>query len=385
MSPPGEGRQATRDSGRMPRQGWPAALTPGLMALLLLLLAGALAPSTSQAGALDAGGVIQRIQSASNRQSYVGTFVISHPGGMSSLRITHVVEGSDQVDRIETLDGPLRQIYRHNDLVHVLWPRSRTASIEHRDLRTTLPTALPSTGLGRLDAYELQADGLDRVAGLEADVVRIRPRDGQRHGQRLWIERRTGLLLRTDLIGAQGEVIETAAFTELHLDAHPSARTLLAEMHRLKGYRIERPSAVSTELDREGWQLRMPVAGFRPIHTDRYAQGLGAHANTHAGTPAGAAAGTAASSAAPHAELERAPPAPAVLHSVFSDGLVTVSVFIEAYDPQRHRAEPLSAVAGDGATQVLGSRHGDWWITAVGDVPSATLQQFTASLERRKP
>jgi sigma-E factor negative regulatory protein RseB len=36
-----------------------------------------------------------------------------------------------------------------------------------------------------------------------------------------------------------------------------------------------------------------------------------------------------------------------------------------------------------GPTQTLMQRHGDWWITVVGDVPPATLKQFVRNLERK--
>jgi sigma-E factor negative regulatory protein RseB len=29
-------------------------------------------------------------------------------------------------------------------------------------------------------------------------------------------------------------------------------------------------------------------------------------------------------------------------------------------------------------------KQGDWWVTVVGDVPSATLRQFANGLERKK-
>jgi sigma-E factor negative regulatory protein RseB len=37
-----------------------------------------------------------------------------------------------------------------------------------------------------------------------------------------------------------------------------------------------------------------------------------------------------------------------------------------------------------GATQTLMRRHGDWWVTVVGDVPPATLLMFANGLERKK-
>ncbi len=67
---------------------------------------------------------------------------------------------------------------------------------------------------------------------------------------------------------------------------------------------------------------------------------------------------------------------------VFSDGLATVSLFIEAYEPSRHGQEALQAI---GATHALMRRvqgGGAWWMTLVGEVPAQTLQLFAQALER---
>ena len=37
-----------------------------------------------------------------------------------------------------------------------------------------------------------------------------------------------------------------------------------------------------------------------------------------------------------------------------------------------------------GATNTLARRHGDWWVTVVGDVPMPTLRLFAEGLERTK-
>ena len=76
------------------------------------------------------------------------------------------------------------------------------------------------------------------------------------------------------------------------------------------------------------------------------------------------------------------PPLPPVIQTIFSDGLTYVSVFIEPYRPDRH-SQPM--LRRSGRTLTLTQRQGDWWITVVGDTPSATLRMFAAALERRKP
>jgi sigma-E factor negative regulatory protein RseB len=74
-------------------------------------------------------------------------------------------------------------------------------------------------------------------------------------------------------------------------------------------------------------------------------------------------------------------PAEGVLQWIFSDGLASVSLFVEDYDRQRHTQEGVFA---SGATHTLTRKVQDWWITAVGEVPPQTLRAFSLSLERRR-
>ena len=70
-----------------------------------------------------------------------------------------------------------------------------------------------------------------------------------------------------------------------------------------------------------------------------------------------------------------------VLQAIYSDGLATVSVFVEPYDAQRHGRSQQTSI---GATQTLTRREGDWWVTLVGDVPAATLRDFASALTRTR-
>jgi sigma-E factor negative regulatory protein RseB len=72
---------------------------------------------------------------------------------------------------------------------------------------------------------------------------------------------------------------------------------------------------------------------------------------------------------------------PPMLHAVFSDGLTHVSVFVERFNTERHRAKTQARM---GATNTLSRRDGEHWFTVVGDVPVAALEQFALALERRR-
>ena len=69
------------------------------------------------------------------------------------------------------------------------------------------------------------------------------------------------------------------------------------------------------------------------------------------------------------------------LQTVYSDGLTYVSIFVEPYSAERHSKPIVTAI---GATQTMMRRDGDWWITAMGDVPAGTLRQFANGFERKK-
>ncbi|MDQ5898683.1 MAG: hypothetical protein RLZZ592_320 [Pseudomonadota bacterium] len=351
-----------------------AALLGGLlMAWTAPAGAGPLTPAApaSTATVTDLGSLMRRIQEAGQKQNYAGTYVTSSGGTLSSSRITHYCDGREQIERIEALDGQMRRVFRHNDTIHVLWPARRSALIEQRDVAGRFPQPLQPDDTGRLsESYDLVPEADDRVAGLDAQVLVLRPRDALRYARRLWLERRTGLLLRSDLLGERGEVLESTAFSELQIGAKLHPQALLQEMNQLEGYQVSRPVYQPTDLAAEGWGLRQAIAGFssqrvlrRPI------------APWPTQRPAGAA------SAVSQAVESPATGQPMVLQAVYSDGLTHVSLFIEPHVAGVPRRETPATV---GSTSALSRRIGDWWVTAVGAVPPAALQQFTASLERRR-
>ena len=302
--------------------------------------------------AADAGQWLARIQSAAANRSYQGTLVFSAGGTVSSSRVAHVCDGRQRYERIEVLDGQARAQYRHNDQLLTLWPATRLAVIEQRDPIIDFPGLPATAGQRALDNYEVQAAGTDRVAGLVADVLLLKPRDGLRFAQRWWADHGTGLLLRSDVLGAKGELLESSSFSDLSLAVRIGADAVLGPMKHLDGWRVLRPQAIRTQLEAEGWSLSRPVPGFQLVSCSR--RPLDAAADGPAGQP--------------------------VLQSVFSDGLTHVSVFIEPYDAQRHRQALRTSV---GATHTVTGRRGDWWVTVMGEVPLATALQFEAALERR--
>ena len=90
----------------------------------------------------DVRSWLMRIHSAASKRNFQGTFIVSGGGAVSSARIAHYCEASSQFERIESMDGEARHVFRHNEVVHTLWPQSRVALVEQRALMSSFPGLL---------------------------------------------------------------------------------------------------------------------------------------------------------------------------------------------------------------------------------------------------
>lgn len=292
-----------------------------------------------------------RMQEASRQRCYLGTFVVSsNDGGMSSARVWRACDPDQQFERVETLTGAPRSTFRRNDEVFTFMPESRLVRVEKRESLGLFPDLLQSSDTSLPDFYAARRVGSDRVAGYDADVVHLAPKDSLRFGYRIWSEKKSGLVIKLQTLDIDGGVLEQSSFSELQLDAPVRADKLAQLMVPPEGWRVERPEVVKTSAASEGWMLKAAVAGFKPVSCYRRSSGT---ASSSQGT----------------------------MQCIFSDGLASVSLFVEAYDRQRHSQEGLFA---SGATLTLTRRIQDWWLTAVGEVPAITLRTFAQNLERRR-
>jgi len=213
---------------------------------------------------------------------------------------------------------------------------------------------------GSSSTNQIDDDGLraavnmaERIAGHDADRLLLKARDDSRFDHVIWADHATGLLLRVD-VQVAGRTLESSGFSDVNIGVKPDAAAIYNELHRADGFRIVKPAIEHTRLDAEGWTMQAALlpAGFMALDCVRRALDL-----------PGDAAGQAN-----------------VLQAIWSDGITHVSLFIEPFQPQRHRSEGLTAI---GATHTLTRRVNDMWLTAVGDVPPAALDLFMRALEHK--
>ena len=199
-----------------------------------------------------------RLHELSKRRSYIGTYVVSSGGQMHSAKIWHVCEGAQQIERVDSLTGAPRSSFRHNDKVVTFLPDQKIARSEKRGVSGSFPELVQSADNRIADFYKLKADGVERIAGLESDVVTLTPKDGLRFGYRVWTEQKKGLIVKLQTLDADGRVLEQAAFSELLLDAPVKMDKMLQMMGKVDGYRVEESALVKTTASAEGWRQVAP-------------------------------------------------------------------------------------------------------------------------------
>ena len=283
-----------------------------------------------------------RIHDASRKRAYTGTFVVSVGAEMASARIWHVCDGEQQMERVESLTGAPRSTFRHNNHVVTFFPDAKMARSEEREAMGIFPNFLKSNDSAIAEFYNLKVLESERVAGLDTEVVQLIAKDALRYSYRIWTERKSGLVVKLQTLDAAGRVIEQAAFSELNLDAPVKMEKLAAMMNNTAGLKLEQVDMIKTTAIAQGWTMSRGVPGFASMNCFKR---------------------------------------PDTMQWIFSDGLATVSLFIEPFDRKRHAHEGVWSM---GATQTLAKRMDEWWLTAVGEVPAPTLKVFAQQLERKK-
>jgi sigma-E factor negative regulatory protein RseB len=285
---------------------------------------------------------LMRIHDASRKRAYTGTFVVSVGAEMASARIWHVCDGEQQMERVESLTGAPRSTFRHNNHVVTFFPDVKVARSEEREALGIFPNFLKSNDSAIAEFYNLKVLESERVAGLDTEVVQLIAKDALRYSYRIWTERKSGLVVKLQTLDITGRVIEQAAFSELSLDAPVKMDKLSAMMNNTAGLKLEQVEMSKTTAVAQGWTMSRSVPGFTSMSCFKR---------------------------------------PETMQWIFSDGLATVSLFVEPFDRKRHNQEGAWSM---GATQTLAKRLDDWWLTAVGEVPAPTLKVFAQQLERKK-
>ena len=316
----------------------------------------------------DAQTWLKKIQSAAQRLNYSGTFVYQQENQIRTSRITHLLEGRNEREKLEILDGKPREYIRNNEEIICYVPEIRTLLVEKRVTQDVFPAILAATPAELAEHYDIRKGETGRVAGFDCQALVLQPKDNLRYGYKLWAEKSSGLLLRAQTLNDRSEVVEQIAFTQLAIGNVDRSR-VKSSYPNTTGWRTE--NAVMSQAALTGWTVKAIPPGFRKIRemkrmiSDTPAEpAVPVSSSTSSATPAGMAAAVARPT---QRELSQI---------VYSDGLAAISIFIEPVSQSRTEGSMQQ-----GAMNITGKRQGDFWLTIVGEVPAAAIKQVANSIE----
>jgi sigma-E factor negative regulatory protein RseB len=299
---------------------------------------------------------LQKMSAAVERLNYEGTLVYMRPGRADMYRIYHRVDGDQVTERLVEMDGVGAEIIRTNDEVICIFPGQQSVVVDKRAAKqkdlSPLSANLPEYSASLASHYRLVTLEPERIIDRSAVVIAIHPQDEYRYGYKLWLDHETAMPLKSQLIGDDDSMpIEEIRFSMLALPVLVS----------------EEKVRTSRNTDNYNWTRH----GNRPKETRPQAS-IDWHSRE---LPAGFM-----QTAAMH-EYMAGTDEPRV-HIVYSDGLASVSVFVDVGVAASEQVEGLSMMGAANAYSVM--KEG-MLVTAMGEVPARTVELISLSMTMQSP
>jgi sigma-E factor negative regulatory protein RseB len=284
---------------------------------------------------------LNRAATAARQSNYSGVYVYHHGEHVEVLRVAHRSDAGGEAEKVEVLDGTPRQFLRINNDVYCHLPDGKHVRLERNTARRFFPALLPAQPARLLDYYEIRLGGSERVAGRACQVVTLEPRDGYRYAYNLWLDKQTGLPLKSRIVNSHGGVVSMFVFSELQIGKAPDPELFRNDIagKRIQQASVDKPFNLA-------WEVTPPPGYARVQEAVRPLPG------------------------------KKSP----VAHLVFSDGLSVLSMFVEPADRQNQGLQGLSA---EGAIGVYAREVDGHTVTTLGEVPSQALIETGNSVRRK--
>lgn len=296
---------------------------------------------------------VHRIETAAREQNYTGTYIISQPDHLMMLRTVHQYQDGVEYELVDALNESDRHVFRENADFYAVFPQTRELFVERQSITQLFPSLVRARDSEPERYYELLILGNERFLNRNTNVVQFMPKDHLRYGYTAWIDEETGLLLRVEIKDVYGTTLERAAFTDINWiqpdtpgrnELHQYLSTLYEQGYQQKEWDFTRVSLIDT-----GWTMASVPTGFYVNNC------VLRHLVTSS------------------KEL---------LQCVYSDGIVSVSIFIEPELQVPDNVQEDVYIYRYGATGSLTYFYDRWKVTIVGELPDKTLEQFALALER---
>ncbi len=316
------------------------------LAFVLLLFS---AFARADAG-LSAEQWLQRMNTVADTLNYQGTLVYSHGRELVSFRLTHVRDGNHEWEHLVQLDGRANEVLRGGgDLIYKS-PGGASTRMQISPVAALRPDITASAlARGRVH-YRFTLTPGERIAGREAVQVIVAPLQADRYSHVFFIDRQSGLLLRSRLQDGDGQVLETLGFSSLSTGPEVGQQDY-RNARRAAGQAEGSATPAAALSVPARWQLQAPE-GFVP-------DADGWHARQINGS---------------RVEL-----------ASYGDGFSSFSIFSEALSGPSPRSGQNRYGATSAVSRVVEADGSRWLLTVMGELPMATVQRIADSVQQKAP
>ena len=290
---------------------------------------------------------LAKMHHAAHMMNYDGLFVYGQNNEMTSMQIIHSVDKNGEFERLISLDGSGREVIRSGDTVTCILPDKKSVVVDKSKPDAEFPPMFPLKidELSKFYSFHFGESG--KVASRTTIKLMIKPKDQYRYAHTLWIDSESGLLLKDHLINDSGEIVEQFMFTQINYPAVIQKQQLVSNIKSKKftWYQADDLTPKNNIHKSMSWKVEHVPAGFVP-GIKRH------HKMTMSDMP--------------------------VEHFVYSDGLSSLSIFVEK---QMEKSKNLVGSSTMGAVNAYGRAIGEYHVTVVGEVPHATVKMVGDSVE----
>ncbi len=314
---------------------------------LLSVLALVLLSSTAMAqqpSAPDATALLEQMVVALDRQSYSGQYTYSGVGKQDAVHVDRLSEQGRRYERLTFLSGEPTVILLRDGQVFCIYPER--AQVVAGDTHQSVLQRWSMSDLSKMRRwYQYTLDGHDYVAGRGTQRLSLQARDQQRYSYKLWLDEKTKLLLRYQVLNLAGEPVEEMMFTQIDTEPHLTRARFSKPQRRNYDTWQHEASAVPDQQGDLHWGMRSMPAGFDILSNQSVSIGK-----------------------QPGQRM------------ILSDGLAMVSVYIEKARQKKNKLLPGASQVG--LVNAYVRQLGDFSAVVLGEIPRATAIAIGDAISR---
>ena len=286
---------------------------------------------------------LSHVATATQQLNYDGTYIYQHGDSVEISHIAHRKDNNGELAKLDALSGPPHAFVRVNDAVYCYIPDGNQVKVEQHQYHKFFPAMLPVPTTPLAALYTLKSLGRAHIADHDSFGISLTPHDEYRYGYAVWADIGTGLLLKLVKFDARQDVAGQFTFTQVDIGQAPERKQFQSGFAGKKSITMpSREAQIKTH-----WRInKLPDGFYLVTETQRDLPG----------------------------KLQN------VIHQVYTDGLATVSLFIEPL--AQLGSNPPRGLSSHGMMSLYARPIGSFQVTALGEVPAATVMMMADNLSQ---